>query len=140
MTGAILPTCTVRAIVSFGRVALLGDAAGLADPLTGEGIYNAILSAHLAAPVIYKSLRNLDSELIDYQKAVEKEIFTEMRVANFLSKVFVRIPMVVFEALIRDDRAWRNACYLLRGETKYTDIKKKLGLLGGVYKFLGAKL
>ena len=43
--GGFIPRCTGKAIVSCGRAALLGDAAGLADPLCGEGVYNAILSA-----------------------------------------------------------------------------------------------
>jgi len=50
--GGILPVCTGKAVVAKGRGVLLGDAAGLADPLTGEGIYHAILSARLVAPVL----------------------------------------------------------------------------------------
>ncbi len=139
LTGSLIPVCTGKATVSQGRAALLGDAAGLVDPLTGEGIYNAILSARLAAPVIEEALLSNETELIDYQRAVEKEIYPEMKVANFLSKVFVRLPLIVFEALNRDDRAWRISCYLLRGETSYTTIKQKLGLLGGIYAFLSIK-
>ncbi|MEW6427906.1 MAG: NAD(P)/FAD-dependent oxidoreductase, partial [Thermodesulfobacteriota bacterium] len=36
----------------FGKVHLVGDAAGLASPLTGEGIYPAILSGRAAAAAI----------------------------------------------------------------------------------------
>ncbi|GMR13918.1 MAG: hypothetical protein BMS9Abin29_2144 [Gemmatimonadota bacterium] len=38
-------------------VLLVGDAAGYYDPLTGQGIYRALLSAELAAPVIDRALR-----------------------------------------------------------------------------------
>ncbi len=38
-------------------VLLVGDAAGYYDPLTGQGIYRALLSAELAAPVIDSALR-----------------------------------------------------------------------------------
>lgn len=38
-------------------VLLVGDAAGYYDPLTGQGIYRAITSAELAAPVIDRALR-----------------------------------------------------------------------------------
>jgi geranylgeranyl reductase family protein len=55
-SGGIISICTGRPCVTRGRLALLGDAAGLADPLTGEGLYNAILSAKLAVPAIEKAL------------------------------------------------------------------------------------
>ncbi len=45
-----------RRAVSDG-VLLVGDAAGYFDPLTGQGIYRALVSAELAAPVIDKALR-----------------------------------------------------------------------------------
>ena len=38
--------------IQWGRGLLLGDAAGLIDPFSGDGIYYAIRSAHLAAPVV----------------------------------------------------------------------------------------
>jgi flavin-dependent dehydrogenase len=36
-----------------GRVLLVGDAAGLVDPLSGDGIYEAFVSARLAADAIH---------------------------------------------------------------------------------------
>ena len=39
-----------------GRVLLVGDAAGYYDPLTGQGIYRALRSAELAAPILLRSL------------------------------------------------------------------------------------
>ena len=134
--GGFLPRCTGKAIVSRGRAAILGDAAGLADSLCGEGVYNAILSAQLAAPVIEKSLVQNTGELQEYQKAVEKEIFPEMKVAYFLSKGFVRIPSLVFEMLSKNERLWRGCCRMLLGETNYTRIGQKLNAVGGIYNFL----
>jgi menaquinone-9 beta-reductase len=43
-----LPLSTGRPRLSDGRVLLTGDAAGLINPLTGEGIYYAVLSGALA--------------------------------------------------------------------------------------------
>lgn len=42
--------------VPRGRVLLAGDAAGLVDPLTGEGIHSAIVSGQAAAGAILESL------------------------------------------------------------------------------------
>ena len=92
--GALIPMCKGKVSAVRGRALLLGDAAGLADPLTGEGIYNAILSAHLAAPVIERSLQNNPGRLLEYQVALEKEILPDLKIANFISNIFFRLPSI----------------------------------------------
>jgi flavin-dependent dehydrogenase len=42
--------------VARARVALVGDAAGLVDPLLGEGIHNAVASGQAAAAAIQSSI------------------------------------------------------------------------------------
>lgn len=44
-----------HAYLPQGRILLTGDAAGLVDPLTGEGIYSAIVSGQAAAAAIIES-------------------------------------------------------------------------------------
>ena len=46
-----------RRRATWDGVLLVGDAAGYYDPLTGQGIYRALRSAELAAPVIDTALR-----------------------------------------------------------------------------------
>jgi len=82
---------------------LLGDAAGLVDSLTGEGIYNAIQSAQLAAPVLENSLLRSKVELQDYQQAVEEKIMSELRIARVLSKILFRFPHLAFRVLNQSD-------------------------------------
>jgi geranylgeranyl reductase family protein len=50
--GHRLPMRRLGATPSAGRVLLVGDAAGLVDPLSGDGIYEAFVSAELAAEAI----------------------------------------------------------------------------------------
>jgi len=45
-----------HAYVPRGRVLLTGDAAGLVDPLTGEGIHSAIVSGQAAAAAVLEAL------------------------------------------------------------------------------------
>src|ERR671930_674224 len=50
--GYRLPYRTRETRIARGRAALVGDAAGLIDPLTGDGMYEAITSANLAADAV----------------------------------------------------------------------------------------
>jgi len=115
---------------------LLGDAAGLADPLTGEGIYNAILSAQLAAPVIENSLAHDKVKLEEYQEAVDEKIMSELRIARVLSKFLIRFPRPVFGMFKRSGGVWRAGCGLMSGELKYADIKGMVGGFKGIFNFL----
>ena len=133
---SLIPICAGRTVVAKDRVVLLGDAAGLADPLTGEGIYNAVLSAQLAAPAIENSLKCGDLRLDDYRTAVEERIIPEMTIAYVFSRVLARLPSRLFKLLKRDERVWRSWCYLLRGEMTYSTIKTKRGTLGAMYNLV----
>ena len=131
-TSHLIPTTTKGNLVWQDKALLLGDAAGLADPLTGEGIYYAILSAQLAAPVIEDSLAHGKEKLKDYQEAVDEKIMSELKTAHVLSRFFIRFPRLVFELLKRSDGAWTAGCGLISGELKYTDIKERAGGFKGV--------
>ena len=54
------------------RVFLVGDAGGFADPLTGEGIYYAIVSGQAAAEAIETAWQRSVPVHIAFQKATEK--------------------------------------------------------------------
>ena len=128
----LIPTCTKGRLVWQDKALLLGDAAGFADPLTGEGIHNAILSAQLAAPVIEDSLVRGKVRLQDYQEIVEKEIMPELEIARKLSKFFVHFPRLVFGMFNQSDGIWRDMCGLICGELQYADIKGKVGGFKGI--------
>src|SRR5205085_6460562 len=53
MRGHRLPLSTGRPVVAHGNVLLAGDAASLINPLTGEGIYYAVLSGALAGAAAF---------------------------------------------------------------------------------------
>ncbi|HEX76299.1 MAG TPA: NAD(P)/FAD-dependent oxidoreductase [Dehalococcoidia bacterium] len=139
-SGGLIPTCKREAIVSGDRIVLLGDAAGLADPLTGEGIQNALQSAKLAAPVIEECLLNGKARLKNYQQAVDEKIMPEIRIARVLQKMFVRFPEIALKLLNLHEGVWRSCCLLVRGELDYTAVKSKLGGVRGMYAFLSRAL
>jgi flavin-dependent dehydrogenase len=66
----------VRAAVGDG-VLLVGDAAGYFDPLTGQGIHQALRSAELAAPVVARAVDTgctRAARLAEYQRALKREL------------------------------------------------------------------
>ncbi len=75
-----------RALVKE-RIVLVGDAAGLADPVTGEGITFAVQSGELAARSLVDG--NLDKDLVRrlFGEGLEQAILPELRVGRLLSKV-----------------------------------------------------
>ena len=55
-----LPTPDTRRVIAGDGFLLVGDAAGLVDPFSGEGIGNALVSAKVAASVIADGVRTGD--------------------------------------------------------------------------------
>jgi geranylgeranyl reductase family protein len=132
----LIPTCAEGRLVWQDRALLLGDAAGLADPLTGEGIYYAIQSAQLAAPVIENYLAKAGGGLKDYQQLVDRKVTSELRIARTLSKYFVRFPRLAFRTLSKSDGVWGAERNLMLGETDYAAVKEEVGGLKGILTHL----
>ena len=69
------------------NVILLGDAAGLINPINGEGIQYALLSARWAAPVVLKCLRSNSltrRALVGYEETVRHELGVDMAYARLI--------------------------------------------------------
>lgn len=76
------------------HVFLIGDAAGFADPLTAEGISNAILSGKLAAEAIVEAKGDRDKAAKTYTDIIESTLMPELLTAMKLAKVFYSSKMV----------------------------------------------
>lgn len=122
-----LPVRRKGMAIQSGRCLLLGDAAGLVDPVTGEGIHNAVRSARIAAPVIERYLHGSVANFREYETAVDEQIMPELKAARALARGFAWFPGLVFAAVERNDRLWNACCRLLRGEDTYVTLKRRLG-------------
>ena len=80
------------------RIFLAGDAAGLAEPLLGEGIYFAVKSGQMAALSILESEYCSASAKDLYLKRL-KEIQTDLKFYDLSSKWFYRFPRLSLKAL-----------------------------------------
>jgi geranylgeranyl reductase family protein len=138
-SAGVIPMFSGKPQVVSGRIALLGDAAGLADPLTGEGIGNALLSAQLAAPAIKNAVQYGFTKLQAYQTAIEEKLAPEIEAARFLSRIIYSIPKKLLNLARHDNRLWNAGCSLVRGELSYQAIRGKAGTAKGLYSMLRGK-
>ncbi|HLT08411.1 MAG TPA: geranylgeranyl reductase family protein [Cyclobacteriaceae bacterium] len=69
-------------------VFLTGDAAGLADPLTAEGISNALYSGILAGEAIRENFDRPDEAMNAYQAALSHQLLPELKTAQFAADLF----------------------------------------------------
>lgn len=130
--GFILPQRRKRQPIQKGRCLLLGDAAGLIDPFTGEGIFFAVRSAQLAAPFIQEALHRGGNSLAAYEEAVDREIMPELESSRMFREIFNLYPSFFYQKIAFHDRWWIAMAKILRGEKTFFDLKNKLGLLGRV--------
>lgn len=71
---------------------LVGDAAGLVDPFTGEGIYYAIRSGQIAAEEIARAFGQTDGGMSAYTARINAEINSDFRAATLFAELFYRVP------------------------------------------------
>lgn len=106
--------------------ALLGDAAGFADPVTGEGIYYALRSAELFAEA-YLAGRTLDYENL-WRNDFGRELKRAAQMRRRFYGSFLGAPFT--ERMIELGRAHRGIQRVLRelvaGEQGYVNLKRKL--------------
>ena len=113
--------------IQSGPVLLVGDAAGLVDFWTGEGIYYAIRSAQAAAPAIAAYLDGATRDLTGYEEAIDRELMPELHVARTLTRIGVWFPKLAYTLMKRSDWAWTAGCQILRAEKSYHDVRAKMG-------------
>jgi len=87
------------------NVLLVGDAAGLADPFLGEGIYYAHRSAQLAAQAVLESRTHPESAIDRYRAGFRRVIHPELKYARAGRQIIFSLPssfyFPVLTALLR---------------------------------------
>jgi geranylgeranyl reductase family protein len=109
-------------------VLLVGDAAGLGDPVWGEGISYALKSSRIAAEVLEPKLRSrsgLVTDLATYSQRITKEVGRELKFARLFAAVLYRLPLRVVEVLVQDRVVAEKMMDVLRGDSGYREYMKK---------------
>ena len=113
--------------IQKGGALLVGDAAGLIDFWTGEGIYYALKSAQMAAPAVRRYLDGEAGDLEQYEEAIDRELMPELHIARTLTRIGVWFPKLAFTLLKNSEWAWNAGCQILRDERSYNDVRRKMG-------------
>jgi geranylgeranyl reductase family protein len=123
-TAHLIPHRVTPTPIVKDRVLLVGDAAGLTDFWTGEGIGFALESARFAATQIIKFFRGDAGALSEYQTQVDRKITPELAVSYQFSKLFNYLGPLAFRCIKDYDYPWEVFCRIMRGERSFVEIKK----------------
>jgi len=126
-SGHTLPVRKGFTPLTKGRALLVGDAAGLLEPFTGEGIGYAVRSGQLAAFAVAAFMKNEAPDLALYTHLLDQELTPELQAAQRFVRIFNRFPGLFYYLIKNNDYIWNAICKILRGERNFSDINRKLG-------------
>jgi geranylgeranyl reductase family protein len=129
LRGHHLPVRVPGSQLARGPVALAGDAAGLVDPLSGEGIHMAFASGRLAAQQALRVLAGEATDMTGYQERVDRMLQPELTVSRKLQEIFNFAPPPYVAVMRRSEKFWLFFCHLIRGELTYLDFVRTIGPL-----------
>ncbi len=109
LSGCVIPV-RPRACCARPGVLLAGDAAGLVDPLTAEGISFALESGRLAGVALAEARGDPDRAAQLYARALRRELLPELRLARAFASLLYRRPAFARRVLARNGAA---ACEVL---------------------------
>jgi geranylgeranyl reductase family protein len=112
LRGHRLPMRRPETLLAGGRALLVGDAAGVLDPVSGDGIYEAFVTSRLAAEHV------LADTIDEYDAAVRRELDPLSTAGWGAKRALDRFPRAVF-ALMRLPVTWRVIEKLMLGEVAH---------------------
>lgn len=127
----------------------VGDAAGLVDPITGEGLYYAIRSADLAARALLSEIGGLAEKLQNYRRILRHDFAADLEFGSRLARrfflgrfMFGAVTARVVQFTGRSPRFAVIMQDLFAGTQRYQDLKRRLlrnlnGTLYEIYMSLG---
>lgn len=127
LEGYGLPLGSQKQRLSGDHFMLVGDAAHLIDPLSGEGIGNAVYSGFIAAEQAQQCLASGDFSarfLKAYDARIERVLGSEMKVSYMLQRM-MRYPRLI-NFLARKTNRNKDLLYLISKMYNDTELRKKV--------------
>lgn len=116
-----------HAQISDNQLLLLGDAAALIDPFTGEGIGNAMISGMYAADVIannYKTVSYQAANLKEYDQLVYRRLGSELALSQHMQNL-TKYP-TLFNFVVNKARKNKELRETISCMFESVDLRKKL--------------
>lgn len=134
--GFIIPLSPRKEALMKGRMLLVGDTAGLVDPITAEGLSHAIQSGMGAGRAIAKAFEHPQQVAHMYQTNTIQPILEELRVARIIAKVLYNPNTIWRNMLFKHygDRLTKGMADLIEGERTYASSLKKHKFLNAIIK------
>ena len=111
----------------------VGDAAGLVDPITGEGLYYAIRSADLAVRALLSEVSGLAEKMTQYRRLLRRDFAADLEFGSRLARrVFLgrflwqSVPARMVQFTRRSPRFSAIMQDLFAGRQPYRDLRQRL--------------
>jgi flavin-dependent dehydrogenase len=119
--------------VAGKRWIAVGDAAGLVDPITGEGIYYAMRSADIASQVVTSASFDPLSASAAYRSRVEEDFLLDLEFgASFAQKLYLgrfffkSIPACIVDYMRRSPKLYELMQDIFSGTQDYLTLRSRL--------------
>jgi geranylgeranyl reductase family protein len=126
LRGHLLPLGGEKRVLHRGRVLLIGDAAGLAEPMTGEGIYYAVKSAKIAAHTVQQSLKGDRADLSSYTEKINTQIAQDLKYADRLARLLYRFPRLCYHFFVKSPTVQQAVASAIFGRSTFHTLHGEL--------------
>jgi len=123
LRGAMIPVKPRPGAPAKGRILLVGDAAGLAEPICAEGITNALRSGLFAAKAIMEGGMDPDRVASIYLEEMKMTVFRELEIAGQHARVMygnTLLRNMLFR--VKGESFCNRLIDVMLGETSYDDM------------------
>lgn len=112
---------------------IAGEAAGIVDPLIGEGIRPAIFTGMKAAEAVAQALAGDSAALSNYSQVINQEWGSDLAKANNVAGLFYKFPQIAYKVGVKRPSAGQTIGKILCGDLRYSDVAEKISkkLKGG---------
>jgi geranylgeranyl reductase family protein len=124
--GHSIPLAGQRTAWRRGPIVLAGDAAGLGDPLTGEGISYALASGRRAGRAVLDALGAEPGALDRYERFIAGTLGGDLRYARWVAALAYRYPVPFLEALAAHEELRTVVAHAICGALPYRTLARRL--------------
>jgi len=104
---------------------VVGEAAGMVDPLLGEGVRPAIYTGWKAAEAVNAALSGNESALAEYSQEIHDTFGNDFALASRLAGLFYQFPKIAYKVALKRPAAAKIMSKILCGESSYSEVTDK---------------